>query len=53
MLTEKNFCKGCGRIIHTNFLRNLITRTFIGFDNGFYCMECARKRIAKRRAELK
>ena len=53
MITEKKFCKGCGQKIDINPLSNIISKTYVELDNGFYCMECAKKRIAKRRAELK
>ena len=53
MITEKKFCKGCGQVINTNPLVNIVSKTYVELDNGFYCMTCARERIAKRRTELK
>ena len=53
MLDEKKFCKGCGQVLDTSTLSNIIGRTYVQLDDGYYCRACAEKRIAKRRAELK
>lgn len=54
MIREKIFCKGCGQKIDTNNLLTVLTgNKYIELDDGYYCGECAKDRIKKRRAKLK
>ena len=41
-----NFCKGCGRKLNT---MPLVGERVVEFEEGFYCLECARKKIDRKR----
>lgn len=50
MITEKKFCKGCGRKLEDNPLSSIIGgKQYYEFQDGFYCIECARLKLKKRR----
>jgi hypothetical protein len=53
MITEKIFCKACGQKIDTSFLSMISGKKFVELDDGYYCQECARDRIKKRRGKMK
>jgi len=53
MIKDKIFCKGCGQKINTDMLSVLSGNKFVELDDGYYCSDCAKDRIKKRRAKLK
>ena len=41
-----NFCKGCGRKLNP---MPFFGEKVVEFENGMYCLECARKKIDRKR----
>ena len=50
MITEKKFCKKCGQLIKEPLLF-LSPKTYYEFEDGYYCMECARDKVKKSRGK--
>lgn len=53
MITTDKYCKVCGQQINISALANAFQKTFIKLDGEFYCLECGKEVVKKRRSKLK
>lgn len=47
-MREKTFCISCGQLIPTNLLGKI---QGYEFEEGFYCVGCAKERVKKARSK--
>jgi len=51
-MTNKIFCKGCGKKLNISLMPGIYGEQTQEFEDGHYCLECAREKIKKQRSKL-
>ncbi len=52
MINEKKFCKNCGQMLEVKSIP-FMAKTYVELEDGYYCVECGREIIRRRREKVK